>query len=123
MLRLTLAVSLLAAPVLIAQQTTTPATPAPAAAAADKPQSDLPPMPADAHVAQSIQLAGRTLNYTATVGTMPVYNADGKKIGEVVCTSYTMEGANRPVTFALNGGPGAASVYLNLGAIGPKRIA
>ena len=34
-----------------------------------------------------------------------------------------MEGADRPVTFALNGGPGASSVYLNFGAIGPKRVA
>src|ERR1700734_736949 len=36
-------------------------------------------------------------------------------------TAYTVPGAGRRVTFALNGGPGAASVYLNLGAIGPKR--
>ena len=61
--------------------------------------------------------------YTATVGTLPVYNADGKKTGDVVFTSYTIDGADRPVTFALNGGPGAASVYLNLGAIGPKHVA
>ncbi|HYT75664.1 MAG TPA: hypothetical protein VEL79_12995, partial [Vicinamibacterales bacterium] len=69
------------------------------------------------------QLAGRALNYTATVGTLPTYGTDGKKTGEVVFTAYTMDGADRPVTFALNGGPGAASVYLNLGAIGPKRVA
>src|SRR6202046_5349601 len=37
-------------------------------------------------------------------------------------TAYTVPGAGRPVTFAFNGGPGASSVYLNLGAIGPKRI-
>ena len=35
---------------------------------------------------------------------------------------YTVEGQDRPVTFALNGGPGAASVYLNFGAIGPKHL-
>ena len=40
----------------------------------------------------------------------------------MVFTAYTVEGPDRPVTFALNGGPGAASVFLNLGAIGPKRI-
>src|SRR5208337_3939129 len=34
----------------------------------------------------------------------------------------TMEGENRPVTFAMNGGPGASSVYLNFGAIGPKHL-
>src|SRR5579871_4377616 len=84
--------------------------------------AELPPLPPDAHVTQSIQLGGRTLNYTATVGTIPVYNADNKKTGEVVFTAYTMDGPNRAVTFALNGGPGAASVYLNLGAIGPKRV-
>src|SRR5206468_9769115 len=37
-------------------------------------------------------------------------------------TAYTVPGANRPVTFAFNGGPGAASVFLNMGAIGPKRV-
>ncbi|HZP49249.1 MAG TPA: hypothetical protein VFB07_11970 [Vicinamibacterales bacterium] len=99
------------------------APPAPAADKQPDKPAELPPLPADAHAAQSIQLAGRTLNYTATVGTIPVFGADNKKTGEVVFTSYVMEGANRPVTFALNGGPGAASVYLNLGAIGPKRVA
>jgi len=80
------------------------------------------PLPADAHVTQSIQLNGKALNYTATVGTLPVFDKDGKKSGDVVFTAYTVEGKDRPVTFALNGGPGAASVYLNLGAIGPKHI-
>src|SRR6185295_18140502 len=75
------------------------------------------------HVEQTMQLGGKALKYTATVGILPVYAADGsKKIGEVVLTSYTMDGADRPVTFALNGGPGASSVYLNFGAIGPKRV-
>jgi carboxypeptidase C (cathepsin A) len=84
---------------------------------------EVPPLPADAHVAQTIQLGGRALNYTATVGSLPVNGPDGKKTGDVVFTAYTIEGNGRPVTFALNGGPGAASVYLNLGAIGPKRVA
>jgi carboxypeptidase C (cathepsin A) len=79
-------------------------------------------LPADKSVAQTMQLDGKTLKYTATVGTLPVKNAEGKPTGEVVFTSYTMDGPNRPVTFAFNGGPGAASVYLNLGAIGPKRV-
>ena len=79
------------------------------------------PLPAPAHVAQSIQLEGKPLHYTVTVGALPV-NDKGKKIGEVVLTAYTLEGQDRPVTFALNGGPGAASVYLNFGAIGPKHL-
>ena len=99
-------------------------TPKPAAAAADQPteRATRPPLPADAHVDQTIQLNGRTLKYTATVGTIPVYGDDGKKSADVVFTAYTMDGRDRPVTFAFNGGPGAASVYLNLGAIGPKRV-
>ena len=91
-------------------------------AAADK-SPMLNPLPADAHVAQSMEFQGKTLKYTATVGTLPVKNGEGKSTGEVVFTSYVIEGPNRPVTFAFNGGPGAASVYLNLGAIGPKRVA
>jgi carboxypeptidase C (cathepsin A) len=82
----------------------------------------LPPLPPDAHASQSIELDGKALKYTATVGTLPVRDKDGKTAGEVVFTAYTVEGANRPVTFAFNGGPGASSVYLNFGAIGPKHI-
>jgi carboxypeptidase C (cathepsin A) len=85
----------------------------------------LPPLPADASVAQVIHVAGQALSYTATVGTLPVRDAQGKRTAEVVFTSYVLDGPrnpNRPVTFAFNGGPGASSVYLNLGAIGPKRI-
>ena len=82
----------------------------------------LPPFPADAHVSQSVEVDGRTLKYTVTVGTLPVRDEKGNVTGQVVFTAYTMPGKNRPVTFALNGGPGASSVYLNFGAIGPKRV-
>jgi len=102
--------------------------PAPPPAAADAKDKDKEkaaekeaPLPPPAHVAESIQLEGKPLHYTVTVGALPVTD-NGKKIGEVVLTAYTVEGQDRPVTFALNGGPGAASVYLNLGAIGPKHI-
>jgi carboxypeptidase C (cathepsin A) len=83
----------------------------------------LPPLPADTHVEQTIQLNGKALHYTVTVGTLPVRDSKGVLSGEVVYTAYTVEGKDRPVTFAVNGGPGASSVYLNLGAIGPKRVA
>lgn len=89
----------------------------------DKAEFDLPPFPADAHVRQSTEVAGETVKYGATVGSLPVRDAQGKKTAEVVYTAYVVAGKNRPVTFALNGGPGASSVYLNLGAIGPKRVA
>ncbi len=95
----------------------------------------LPPLPADASVAQTVTVNGRMLHYTANVGVIPVYSRIDPakpevKTAEVVVTSYTLDGdkgapadrSDRPVTFAMNGGPGASSVYLNLGAIGPKHI-
>jgi carboxypeptidase C (cathepsin A) len=94
-------------------------------AAKDKDKIDLPPFPADATVKQVTHVAGKTLSYTATAGSLPVRDEKGKKIAEVVFTAFILDGPkdpNRPVTFAFNGGPGAASVYLNLGAIGPKRV-
>ena len=99
-----------------------------AAAKADAPAPDKaapPSLPADATIKQSIRVAGRTLSYSATVGSLPVRDAEGKKTADVVFTAYVLDGPrdpSRPVTFAFNGGPGAASVYLNLGAIGPKRV-
>ena len=95
----------------------------PADAAATAPEEfKLPPLPEQAQVTQSALVDGRTLKYAASVGALPVRDAKGKTIGEVVYTAYTMAGTNRPVTFALNGGPGASSVYLNFGAIGPKKV-
>lgn len=82
-----------------------------------------PPLPPPAHAEQSIQFEGRTLHYTATVGSLPVENKDMHPVADVVVTSYTMPGKDRAVTFALNGGPGASSVFLNFGAIGPKHVA
>jgi carboxypeptidase C (cathepsin A) len=121
-----LSISLLAlsAPRAAAQEDKPAPTPTPADAKEkdNKASSDKEaPLPADAHVAQSIVLDGKPLKYTVTVGTLPVFDK-GKKTGEVVYTAYIVDGPDRAVTFAMNGGPGAASVYLNLGAIGPKRL-
>ncbi len=95
------------------------------------------PLPADKSVPQTITVNGKTLHYTATVGTIALKNNEEKTTGVVMYTAYTLDdgkpegkpdakaenkGPHRPVTFALNGGPGASSVYLNLGAIGPKHI-
>ena len=74
---------------------------------------------------QTARIGGREVGYTASVGALPVRDDKGKLIAEVVVTSYIVDGphdSSRPITFAFNGGPGAASVYLNMGAIGPKRV-
>ncbi|WP_095012744.1 S10 family peptidase [Tsuneonella mangrovi] len=91
----------------------------------DAKETQFKPFPAPKSITQSTTVGGRKITYTATVGAIPVKDDKGKTIGEVVYTAYTVPGAapaSRPVTFAFNGGPGASSVYLNLGAIGPKRI-
>src|SRR6516165_9946963 len=113
------------APVHIAAQ----ADKAPAATDKEKPADKgapekpaLPPLPAEAHTQQTMVIEGKTLHYTVTIGAFPVRDGDGKVAGDVVVTSYVTEGANRPVTFAFNGGPGASSVYLNFGAIGPRHM-
>lgn len=92
--------------------------------AAEKSGLDLPAFPADKSVKQTAIIAGKTIAYTATVGSLPVRDEKGKKVAEVVYTSYVLDGPrdpNRPITIAFNGGPGAASVYLNF-ALGPKRV-
>lgn len=92
---------------------------APAAASAD-----LPVMPENRTVKQRSVIAGKAVNYDVTVGNLPIRDEHGKVIAQVVYTAYTMPGAGskRPVTFAINGGSGGSSAYLNLGAIGPKRV-
>ena len=73
-----------------------------------------------------IQVGGRTLSYTATTGKLPIRNSDGVTEGHMFFVAYTLDNpANsgpRPLTFAFNGGPGSASVWLHLGAIGPKHV-
>ena len=65
-------------------------------AAKDKDKIDLPPFPADATVKQVTHVAGKTLSYTATVGSLPVRDEKGKKIAEVVFTAYILDGPREP---------------------------
>ncbi len=72
-----------------------------------------------------ITLNGKTLSYTATAGRLPIKRGDGKTEAEMFFVAYTLDGqdaAKRPLTFAFNGGPGSASVWLHMGALGPKRV-
>ena len=72
-----------------------------------------------------IAVAGRALKYTATAGRLPIKRDDGKIEAEMFFVAYTQDGqeaSKRPVTFAFNGGPGSASIWLHMGALGPKRV-
>ena len=90
----------------------------------DQPKIELPPLSPDKSIDQTVEVNGRALRYKATVGHIDVRDDKGKVIGQVVYTAYTVPGpaTARPVTFAFNGGPGASSVFLNMGAIGPKKV-
>ncbi len=73
----------------------------------------------------SIRINGRQLNYTATTGFMPIKNAvSGDIEARIFFMAYTLDDppAERPLMFSFNGGPGSASVWLHMGALGPKRV-
>src|SRR4051812_14759370 len=123
-------IALAAASPLVAQtpETARPAeqaqvTPAPAA-----PRESRPPADARDQISttqHSIAVGGTTINYTARSGTMIMRDDDGKPRASVFFTSYTRDAADparRPLTFTFNGGPGSSSVWLHMGAFGPKRV-
>jgi carboxypeptidase C (cathepsin A) len=72
-----------------------------------------------------ITVDGKALKYTATAGRLPIKRGDGKIEAEMFYVAYTLDGqeaAARPLTFAFNGGPGSASIWLHMGALGPRRV-
>lgn len=73
----------------------------------------------------TLVLFDRTLHYTASAQWQTLFDRE-KAIAEMFHVAYLAkeeQPANRPLTFVFNGGPGAASAYLHMGALGPKRIA
>ncbi|MDU6747448.1 MAG: peptidase S10 [Bradyrhizobium sp.] len=82
-------------------------------------------LPADSTTSQTIELPGRTLSFSATAGSIRLFDDKSEPQADIAYTSYQLEGterASRPVTFFFNGGPGASSAYLQLGNAGPWRI-
>jgi carboxypeptidase C (cathepsin A) len=82
-------------------------------------------LPADVTTDQTVELPDRTLRFKATAGTIPINNGEGKLQAEIAYIAYVRadtEAASRPLTFVFNGGPGASSAYLQLGAMGPWRL-
>jgi carboxypeptidase C (cathepsin A) len=113
---------------LCAQERPRPAPGAPHDAAAEAPApppSTAPPVEKTSKTNHSIQINGKTLAYTATAGTL-VLKKDDKPWASMFYVAYTrddvQEVSKRPITFAFNGGPGSSSVWLHLGALGPKRV-
>ncbi len=86
----------------------------------DKPESELPARAATHH---ALTLGDRQLDYDAVAETLPLTDAKGATTATIFTVAYltaTRGSGERPVSFVFNGGPGAASVFLHLGALGPR---
>jgi carboxypeptidase C (cathepsin A) len=74
----------------------------------------------------TVGVAGKTIGYTATAGTLTLRDDSGKPIASMFYVAYTADRAKgepeRPVTFLYNGGPGSASLFLHMGALGPVHV-
>lgn len=89
----------------------------------DKPSSLPPKAVTTRHL---LRIGGKELAYTAVAGTLPLANDAGEPEAEIFYVAYSADRAaqakRRPVLFMFNGGPGAAAVWLHLGAVGPKKV-
>jgi carboxypeptidase C (cathepsin A) len=89
----------------------------------EAPKPDHEP-PAGAERTASWRAGGQALDYTASAN-WTVLRKDDKPAAEIFSVSYVAAGDDdgRPVTFVFNGGPGASSAYLQMGVVGPTRVA
>jgi carboxypeptidase C (cathepsin A) len=90
---------------------------------AEKPEQRLALLPADSVTHHKMTVRGKLLSYTATAGSLKLRDENGVQTAALFYVAYTLDGAApaaRPVSFFFNGGPGAGSAYLHLGAAGPK---
>jgi carboxypeptidase C (cathepsin A) len=90
------------------------------ARADDKPDNALPARVVTHH---TIKLSDHRLDYDAIAETFALTDQKGATTATIFTVSYLAAaptGPPRPVSFVFNGGPGAASVFLHLGALGPK---
>jgi len=73
----------------------------------------------------SMRLGDERFDYTAKAGTIVLKDDEGDARASFFVVSYVrddMDAATRPVVFTFNGGPGSSSVWLHMGAFGPKRV-
>jgi carboxypeptidase C (cathepsin A) len=92
----------------------------------DKTKDEKKPEEKVVQTKHSVKIGGQEIKYTATAGTILLKLEDGTPKASVFYVAYTKDdvtdAAKRPVTFTFNGGPGSASIWLHLGAFGPRRV-
>lgn len=128
-----------------------PTAAAPAIPAPTTPAPSAPPISTPASTTQgTVDVEGQHIAYTAVAGTLTVgateeqdamLGPDGKPLpgtatlpkdpaqapptAQIFYVAYFKQGADagqRPITFLYNGGPGSSTVWLHMGAFGPKRV-
>ena len=84
------------------------------------------PKPEQSVTQHSVSIGGRTIDYSATAGTLILRNDKDEPTAAIGYVAYAQREpgdlSRRPITFAYNGGPGSSSVWLHMGALGPRRI-
>jgi carboxypeptidase C (cathepsin A) len=74
----------------------------------------------------SVTIGGQVIDYTATTGTMPLWDIKGEQDAYIFYIAYIKDGVKdktkRPLLFSFNGGPGAASVWMHMGFLGPRKV-
>lgn len=74
----------------------------------------------------TIHIGGQTIPYKATAGTIILKNEKDEPIASMFYTAYirsdVKDSSQRPLAFLYNGGPGSSSVWLHMGAFGPRRV-
>ncbi|MGA9184519.1 MAG: hypothetical protein WBZ32_04405 [Candidatus Acidiferrales bacterium] len=94
-----------------------PATPAPSAEV---------PKEESSVTDHTIKIGGQTIPYKATASTIMLKNDKGEPIALVFSVAYTRSDvkdlSQRPVAFLYNGGPGSSTIWLHMGAFGPRRV-
>ncbi len=79
-----------------------------------------------AETSGEVTIDGEKVSYKVDAGTLLLKEEDGKPTASIFYIAYTKQGvkdvSKRPITFTFNGGPGSSSVWLHLGAFGPKKV-
>ncbi|MGF1534979.1 MAG: peptidase S10, partial [Elainellaceae cyanobacterium] len=86
--------------------------------------SPSPPAHKFSRTQHTLAVEGGSLAYTAYADWQILRDRD-KPVAELFHVAYLADNQDtpqRPLTFVFNGGPGAASAYLHMGALGPKRV-
>jgi carboxypeptidase C (cathepsin A) len=94
----------------------------------DESKADKEPRDKISSTTNTVTIGGQEIRYRATAGTIVMKDEEDKPRATVFFIAYTKLGgsetnpAARPITFSFNGGPGSSSVWLHLGALGPRRV-